>query len=60
MQTPRCQFYDRETYDGRPILVRVVISDVTRDAFHLEQAFSPDGGKSWETNWIASFTRLPP
>ncbi|TJV23098.1 MAG: DUF1579 domain-containing protein, partial [Mesorhizobium sp.] len=22
-----------------------------------EQAFSPDGGKTWETNWIMDFAR---
>ena len=26
-------------------------------AFRLEQAFSDDGGKTWEPNWIAKFTR---
>jgi hypothetical protein len=56
----RGEFYDREAYDGRSIVVRIVISGITRDDFHLEQAFSPDDGKSWETNWIASFTRLSP
>ncbi|MBS0273535.1 MAG: hypothetical protein JSR55_03850 [Proteobacteria bacterium] len=24
---------------------------------HFEQAFSDDGGKSWEVNWIAGDTR---
>jgi len=24
----------------------------------LEQAFSDDGGKTWEPNWIATFTRV--
>jgi hypothetical protein len=29
------------------------------DARHAqwEQAFSPDGGRSWETNWTMAFTR---
>jgi len=26
-------------------------------SFRLEQSFSADGGKDWETNWIVSFTR---
>jgi len=24
----------------------------------VEQAFSADGGKTWEPNWIATFTKL--
>jgi hypothetical protein len=53
----RGEFYDQESLDGRAILVRFVISDVTNDACHFEQSFSADGGKTWETNWIAQDTR---
>lgn len=52
------QFYDQETLNGRAILVRFVISDVTADSCRFEQAFSDDGGKTWEVNWIASDTRV--
>src|SRR5262245_39868079 len=52
------EFYDQETVDGRAILVRFVISDITRDSVHFEQSFSDDGGKTWEVNWIASDTRV--
>jgi hypothetical protein len=48
----------RKRLNGRAILVRFVISDVTPDSCHFEQAFSDDGGKTWETNWIATDTRL--
>ena len=24
---------------------------------HWEQAFSPDGGKTWEVNWVMEFSR---
>jgi hypothetical protein len=51
------EFYDQEPLDGRAILVRFVISDISSDACHFEQAFSADGGKTWETNWIAQDTR---
>jgi hypothetical protein len=51
------EFYDQESLDGRAILVRFVISNITRDAVHFEQSFSADGGKTWETNWIAQDTR---
>lgn len=54
----RGEFFDQETLDGRAILVRFVISDITRDSCRFEQAFSDDGGKSWEVNWIAVDTRV--
>jgi len=54
----RGEFYDQETLNGRAILVRFVISDVTADSCHFEQAFSDDGGKTWEVNWIATDTRV--
>jgi hypothetical protein len=31
---------------------------LTRDALRWEQAYSADGGKTWETHWIMSFTRV--
>jgi hypothetical protein len=54
----RGEFYDQETFDGRAILVRFVISDITSDSCRFEQAFSDDGGKTWEVNWIATDTRV--
>ena len=53
----RGEFYNQETYRGRAIFVRFVFSGITPKSFRLEQAFSDDGGKSWEANWIADFTR---
>jgi hypothetical protein len=50
-------FYDQEDLDGRPIFVRFIFSGITATAFRFEQAFSDDAGKSWETNWIATFTK---
>ncbi len=50
-------FYDSETFNGKPIRVRFVFSDITPTFFRFVQSFSPDGGKSWETNWIATFNR---
>src|SRR5690348_5041786 len=41
----RGEFYDQETLDGRAILVRFVISEVTAESCRFEQAFSDDGGK---------------
>jgi len=56
----RGEFYDQETYDGRAIFVRFVFSDITPDTFKFEQAFSADGGKTWEANWVSTFTRTAP
>ncbi len=52
----RGEFFDRETYNGRVIDVRFVISDITPTSCHFEQAFSDDGGKTWELNWITTDT----
>jgi hypothetical protein len=54
----RGEFYDQETLDGRAILVRFVISDITPKSCRFEQSFSDDGGKTWEVNWIAVDTRV--
>lgn len=54
----RGEFFDQETWDSRVILVRFVISGVTPNSCHFEQAFSNDGGKTWEANWIATDTRV--
>jgi hypothetical protein len=54
----RGEFFDHEMYNGRMILVRNVWTDITPDSCRFEQAFSEDGGKTWETNWIAVDTRV--
>src|ERR1039458_2082280 len=54
----RGEFFDQETLNGRGIFVRFVISDITPDSCRFEQAFSEDGGKTWEVNWIATDTRV--
>jgi hypothetical protein len=55
----RGEFYGQDTLaDGRAILVRFVITCASRDNCHFEQAFSDDGGRNWETNWIADDTRV--
>ena len=53
----RGEFYSKETLDGREILVRFVVSGITPTSCHFEQAYSADGGKTWEVNWIADDTR---
>ena len=53
----RGEFFDLEMLNGRAIFVRFVISDITPNSCRFEQAFSDDGGKTWEVNWIAEDTR---
>ncbi len=52
-------FYADDKLRGKPIRVRFVWSGITAETAHWEQAFSPDGGKTWETNWITDFRRIP-
>jgi hypothetical protein len=54
----RGEFFDTEPFNGRNILVRNVWSDITPNSCHFEQAFSTDGGKTWEVNWSAIDTRM--
>lgn len=53
----RGEFYDQEPFKDRLILVRQVWSDITATSHHFEQAFSDDGGRTWETNFKATLTR---
>jgi hypothetical protein len=52
------EFYDQEPINGRAILVRFVFEGISPDSGHSEQAFSDDGGKTWEVNWINTYTRV--
>jgi len=54
----RGEFYDQETYDGRTILLRFSVSDITATSCRFEQAFSTDGGSSWEVNFIVTETLM--
>ena len=54
----RGEFFDQETFHGRAILVRYIWSNITSNSAHLEQAFSDDGGKTREVNWITDQTRV--
>ena len=52
------EFFNSDTFNGRSILVRFVISDIKPTSCRFEQSFSEDGGKTWEVNWIAIDTRV--
>jgi hypothetical protein len=53
----RGEFYSQEVFEGRHIFNRFIWTVTSRDAYRWEQAFSVDGGRTWETNWIMDFTR---
>lgn len=53
----RGTFFGHDTVDGRQVLVRFLIIPVSAKQWRFEQAYSPDGGKTWEDNWIAVDTR---
>lgn len=49
-------FHGEDVFRGRPVLVRFIWSGVTTSTPRWEQAFSDDGGRTWETNWVMDFT----
>lgn len=53
----RGEFFDQEEYKGRAILVRYVWLNISPKSARMEQSFSPDGGKTWEVNWICELSR---
>lgn len=50
-------FYGDDTDDGRAIRGRFIWSRIMATSCHWEQAFSTDGGHTWETNWTMAFVR---
>jgi hypothetical protein len=54
----RGDFYDQEVINGRYVLIRFSIWAITPDTAQSEQAFSDDGGRTWEVNWINRYTRI--
>jgi hypothetical protein len=53
----RGEFYHQEDFKGRVILVRYVWLNISPQSARMEQSFSPDGGKTWEVNWICDLSR---
>ena len=51
-------FLGDDTLNGKPITIRFLWSKITRKSAHWEQAFSPDGGTTWELNWTMEFRRV--
>lgn len=51
-------FEGEDVFNEKPILVRYTWSRTSTPTPRWEQAFSPDEGKTWETNWIMDATRV--
>ena len=52
------EFYCQDTYKDRAVLVRYEWSKITPTSAHFEQAYSDDGGKTWEVNWVTDQVRV--
>jgi hypothetical protein len=53
----RGELYSQEVHNGRTILLRIIWSEIKPDSHRFEEAYSDDGGKTWETNLIANGER---
>ena len=54
------EFIGTDVYKGTPVTVRFRWHEVFSKRPHWDQAFSTDGGKTWEINWRNYFTRTAP
>ena len=53
-----CGLFDGDdVHEGRPIKVRYRWDRLGPDQARWQQAFSADGGLSWETNWVMELSR---
>ncbi|MEV4755101.1 hypothetical protein AB0J86_08300 [Micromonospora sp. NPDC049559] len=52
------EFHGDDSHEGRPVRCRFIWSRITPVSARWEQAFSVDGGATWETNWIMEFARV--
>jgi hypothetical protein len=50
-------FFADDTFAGKPIRIRGTFTPVSASSARWEQAFSADGGRTWETNYIMLYTR---
>jgi hypothetical protein len=51
------EFLCDDVLNGVPAKVRYQWADVSTETPRWEQAFSWDEGRTWKTNWVATFTR---
>ena len=53
----RGELYAQDMLDGRAILIRATWSEIAPDSHRFEEAYSDDGGTTWETEFSANLTR---
>ncbi|HLZ75568.1 hypothetical protein [Phenylobacterium sp.] len=53
----RGEFYAADLWKGRQVAIRYQWFNLTPKSARMEQAFSADGGRTWEVNWICELTR---
>jgi hypothetical protein len=54
----RGEFYDHEVIEGKNVVVRFLWLVLSPDKTRWEQAFSFDGGSTWQTNWVMTSDRI--
>ncbi len=52
-------FQGHDSHKGTPVIARFRWTEITASTAKWDQAFSTDGGKTWETNWLMQFARAP-
>ena len=53
----RGEFLSQQDYKGRSIIIRFVWLNLSPTSARMEQSYSADGGRSWETNWVCLLSR---
>jgi hypothetical protein len=51
------RFYAYDSWHGRPVICRFQWTKVNGNP-RFEQAYSVDGGRTWETNWTTDYVRV--
>jgi len=50
-------FLSEDVWEGRRVKVRGIFTPLTPTSMQWEQAYSADGGATWETNYVMRYTR---
>jgi hypothetical protein len=50
-------FHGDTTIGGKPTRVRFIWSEITPASARWEQAYAPEEGGAWESNWVMEFSR---
>ncbi len=56
----RGELYAQDSIGGRMVLVRGTWSEIAADSHRYEEAYSGDGGRTWETAFSARLERVAP